>query len=186
VDNPEYPGWSGFKPGSWVTFEQPCGKNGELLQETDKLVKITREKAVFESTKVENGFKYPVFEKEIGSKLTPKHGPAYSAARHPDAGEVEYEGPGGKTTFIWRRSAQGDEEIDVAGNKLKCRWTKMDYEDKCATPTIPSMNDKWSTKIWSSPEIPGGVARLEIARLIQGNPPEALVVTRVVKGWKKA
>ena len=49
---------SGFKPGSWVTFEQPWGKDGQR-QETDKLVEITPEKAVLESTIVENGFKYP-------------------------------------------------------------------------------------------------------------------------------
>src|SRR6185295_2975420 len=58
VANPEHDRWSGFKPGSWVKFEQPCGK-GALMQEPYKLLEFSAEQAVLECTKVENGFQYP-------------------------------------------------------------------------------------------------------------------------------
>ena len=181
VENPRFREWSGFKPGSWVTFEQPWGKDGQR-QETDKLVEITPEKAVFESTIVENGFKYPVFQKVISSTLKAIQGPEYAVACNPGGGEMEFQGPGGKMKSLWRKCDQGDEVIEVAGKKLKCPWIKMEYEEKSA---IQVLNDHRWTKTWTSAEIPGGVAQLEMTRLISGNPPETLVVTRVLKGWKK-
>jgi hypothetical protein len=179
VDNPEYAWWSSFKTGSWVMFEQPCGKNA-LLQETYKLMELSPEKAVFECTKVENGFKYPLFPKVVPSKLPIRH-PLDTVYKKPEGGEVEYQGPGGKTKYTWRRSGEGDEEIEVAGKKLKCHWIKMDYRTDAA---FEMARDKSSAKTWYSKEIPGHVAQIEMTRWIQENPPHDLVVLRVAKNWR--
>jgi hypothetical protein len=179
VDNPDFTRWSSFKPGSWVIFEQPCG-NGALMQETYKLLDLSKEKAVFERTKVENGFKYPLFQQVIPSKL-PVRDPLGVVAQKPDGGELELKGPGGKEKSIWRKNAEGDEEIEVAGRKLKCHWIKMDYQ---VESTVEWCNDKSSTKTWYSKEIPGQVAKIEMTRWIKDNPPHDLTVVRVVKDWR--
>ena len=179
VDNPEYVRWSGSKPGSWVTFEQPCGKEA-LMQETYKLLERSEQKAVFECTKVENGFKYPLFQQETPRKL-PVRDPSGAAARNPDGGEIESRGPGGKMKSIWRKSAEGDEEIDIAGRRLKCHWITIDYRVESA---VEMMNDLGSNKTWYSKEIPGQVAKIEMKRWINDKPPYELVVVRVAKDWR--
>jgi hypothetical protein len=179
VDNPEYGLWSGSKPGSWVTFEQPCGK-GALLQETDKLLELSPEKAVFECSKVENGFKYPLFQRVTPGKVSVRE-PAGAAAKTPDGGEIEFQGPGGKMKSIWRKSAEGDEEIEVAGRKLKCHWISMDYRTESV---VEFLKDQSSAKTWYSKEVPGRVAKIEMKRWIRDNPPYELVVVRVAKNWR--
>lgn len=179
VDNPDYTRWSSFKVGSWVTFEQPCG-NDALMQETYKLLELSKEKAVFERTKVENGFRYPVFQDVTLGQL-PVRDPLGAVAQKPGGGEIEFQGPGGKQKSIWRKSAEGDEEIEVAGRKLKCHWIKMDYR---VESSVEWVNDKSSTKTWYSKEIPGQVAKIEMTRWIKDNPPHDLTVVRVVKDWR--
>jgi hypothetical protein len=181
VVNPEYERWSAFKLGSWVTFEQPCGKGAELMQETYRLLDLSKEKAVFECTKVENGFKYPLFQMVTPSKLLGKD-QAVAEAQKPEGGEFEGQGPGGRTKYIWRRSAEGDEEIEVAGKKLRCHWVHMVRQIDSA---VEMMKDKSSTKTWYSKDIPGQVAKIEMKRWINDNPPYDLVVVRVAKDWKK-
>jgi len=179
VDNPEYARWAAFKPGSWVTFEQPCGKDA-LMQETYKLLERSPEKALFECTKVENGFKYPLYQNATPSKL-PVRDPLGAAAQKPDAGEIEFQGPGGKQKSLWRKTAEGDEEIELAGRKLKCHWIKMEYRTESA---LEQLNEKSSTKTWYSKEIPGHVAKVEMTRWIKDDPPHDLVVLRVAKDWR--
>jgi hypothetical protein len=180
VDNPDYTRWTSSKPGSWVTFEQPCGNNGELLQETYKLLELSKEKAVFECTKVENGFKYPLFQQITQGKLLARNTDG-AVAQKPGGGEIEFQGPGGKSKYIWRKNAEGDEEIEVAGRKLKCHWIKMDYQ---VDSKVELMNDISSTKSWYSKEIPGQVAKIEMKRWIKDKPPHELTVVRVAKDWR--
>ena len=179
VDNPEYVRWAGFKPGSWVTFEQPCGK-GALMQETYKLLERSPEKAVFECTKVENGFKYPLFEMVTPGKISARE-PLGAETLKPEGGEVELQGPGGKQKEVWRKSAEGDEEIELAGKKLKCHWVKMEYR---TDSPIERLKEKSSTKTWYSKEVPGQVAKIEMSRWIKDNPPYDLVVVRFAKEWR--
>jgi len=179
VDNPEYARWTAFKPGSWVTFEQPCGKDA-LMQETYKLLERSPEKALLECTKVENGFKYPLYLSATPSKL-PVRDPSGAAAQKPDGGEFAFQGPGGKQKSLWRKTGEGDEEIELAGKKLKCHWIKMEYRTESA---LESLNEKSSTKTWYSKEIPGNVAKIEMTRWIKDDPPYDLVVLRVAKDWR--
>jgi hypothetical protein len=106
-------------------------------------------------------------------------GPEQAALRNPDGGAVEYQGPGGKMKFIWRKSVVGGEDMEVAGKKLKCHRIRMDDQDESA---IPAMNDKSSTRTRYFSEIPGGVARVEMTRLVRGDPPQTLAMNRIVKG----
>jgi|ERR1043166_4892673 hypothetical protein len=183
VENPKYKLWCGFKPNSSVTYEQPWGKDGKR-QEIVKLVEISSEKAVLETLIIENDFKFPLFQTVIPSMLNADH-PEYDFARNPDKGEQEFPGVGGgRTKSFWRKSAEGDEEIDVAGKKVKCHWVKMDYELK-HTVRKPAC-EKSGNKTWYSAEIPGMVARLEMIReMPEEKPPQTLVVTRITKEWKK-
>lgn len=179
VRNPEYERWSHFRPGSWVTFEQPCGK-GAVMRETYKLRTFSEDGAVFECTKVENGFQYPIFERSVLGKLDARE-PLGAHARSPEGGQIEFRGPGGKTTSRWRKVAEGDEDIDIAGKKLSCHWIKVAYEVDCALEALRESN---TAKTWYSKEVPGHVAKVEMTRRTKGNPPGDLVVVRVATGWR--
>jgi hypothetical protein len=176
VRNPEYERWSRSKPGSWVTFEQPCGK-GAVMQETYKLLTLSEGAAVFECTKVENGFRYPLFERSVPGKLDARGLPG-AQARSPEGGEIEFRGPGGKAKWLWRKVAEGDEEIDIAGRKLSCHWVTVACE---LDSLFETFREKSRTKTWYSTEIPGQVAKVEMTRRINDNPP---VVVRVATGWQ--
>lgn len=179
VRNPEYERWSQSRPGSWVTFEQPCGKDA-LMQETYKLRALSEAEAVFECTKVENGFKYPLFERRVPGKLDPRD-PLGAYARSPQGGEIEFRGPGGKTRSLWRKVAEGDEDIDVGGRKLSCHWIKVAYELNSA---VEALRDSSTAKTWYTTDIPGHVAKVEMTRRMKVDPPENLVVIRVATGWR--
>jgi hypothetical protein len=47
------------------------------------------------------------------------------------------------------------------------------------------MKDRSSAKTWYSDEIPGRVAKIEMTRWIQDNPPYEFSVIRVAKAWKR-
>jgi hypothetical protein len=181
VANPEHQRWAGFKVGSWVQFEQPCGKDA-LMQETYKLLEFTAEKVVLECTKVENGFKYPLFQQEVAAKLGAGDGAAGAEARKPEGGEIEEPGPGGKVKCTWKKTGEGDEEIELAGKKLKCHWVHV---KRSIDSRIEAMKDRSSAKTWYSDEIPGRVAKIEMTRWIQDNPPYEFVVVRAAKAWKR-
>jgi hypothetical protein len=181
VANPEHGRWSGVKPGSWVTFEQPCGKDA-LMQETYKLLEYSAERAVLECRKVENGFEYPLYPQTIPAKIKGEEGDGAEALK-PEGGELETQGPGGKTKYLWKKSGEGDEEIEVAGKKLKCHWVLVKRQ---TISPVDMFNDRSSAKTWYSDEIPGRVARIEMSRWIKDNPPHDFVVIRIVKDWKRA
>jgi len=182
VENPAYARWSGFKPNSWVTFEQPWGRDG-VRQETEKLVRISKENVVLECAIVENGQPFPVFEKVIPSTIKANaKNPEYVEARRPEGGSVVFDGPGGKTKVSWRTSAEGDEELKAGGQKLNCHWAKKDHQMESA---FEAANYKGSVKTWTSKEIPGGVAQLEMTRFLSGDQPQTIVVTRILKAWRK-
>jgi hypothetical protein len=180
VANPEHALWAGFKPGSWVEFEQPCGK-GALMQETYKLLEFSADQAVLECTKVENGFKYPLFQQIVAGKLKAEDCAGAEAGK-PEGGEMECPGPGGKMKYVWKRSGEGNEEIEVAGKKLKCHWVLV---KRRIDSVVEAMKDRTSTKTWYSDEIPGRVAKIEMTRWINDDPPHDFVVIRAVKSWKR-
>ena len=188
VENPKYRAWSEFKPNSWVTYEQPWGVDGKR-RETQKLVEISKEKVILELAVVENGLEFPVYRTVIPCTLKSQD-PEYALARHPHEGKLDIPGPAGwKITSLWQKSSEGDEEIEVAGKKLKCHWIKIDHRIEC---TLESLNEKGAAKTWYSKEIPGQVANLEMTQRVTNypflkndRPPHDVTVTRITKAWKR-
>jgi hypothetical protein len=84
--------------------------------------------------------------------------------------------------YVWKRSGEGNEDIEVAGKKLKCHWVLV---KRRIDSVVEAMKDRTSTKTWYSDEIPGRVAKIEMTRWINDDPPHDFVVIRAVKSWKR-
>jgi hypothetical protein len=91
VENPEYRGWSGFKPGSSVTFKY-SPQNGE---QTVTLVSIDENQAVVSTVMSMNGKSTPAAERKVPAKVAAADAP--------------------------KDMKKGEEEIEVGGKTMKCR-----------------------------------------------------------------
>jgi hypothetical protein len=136
VDNPAYKAWASFKAGAMVKTEMAtaAGEMKTQIEQTQTLKEVTADKAVVEvkMTMVIAGNKteMPAKNMDIPAKVEKgKVGPK------PDA-EVK----------------EGDEEIEVAGKKFKCKWTETKMKQG-------EMNI--TSKVWITTEIPGSMAKME-------------------------
>ena len=148
-ENPQFKYWSGCKPGSWVKMRMEFEAGGQKIEGemTHKLLELKDEMAVVEVTG-----KSKVGGQEI----------AVPAQKQ----EIKAKEPADKTKI----EKEGDEEIEVAGKKLKCHW--YEYSSKAG--------DKESKgKAWMSKEIPGGMAKGEIM-MSAGKP-----MTMTALEWEK-
>lgn len=105
IENPEFKGWSNFKPGSWVKMKQELGQGEKKIEMERKstLVEIAADKITVED---ESTVKIEGKELKQASRkreITPK------AKRNP------------------KILKEGDEEIEIAGKKLQCHW--MEWSD---------------------------------------------------------
>jgi len=117
----EFSGWSAFKPGSTVKLKVEADLAG-LKQESYAIGTLVENQAahvIVETVAVEKGAEQPP------RKLNLKK-----------AAEVEK-----------RWAAEGDEELDIGGKKVKCRWGEVKVGDN-------------EVKVWMSNEIPGGIAKV--------------------------
>ena len=142
----EFDYWSAFKTGSTVTLKMEMDAGGAkvVLQMTRTLLEVAADKVVVEQKGqvTVNGMEQPeTTEKEELLKDKDK-----------DPLKVEKE---------------GDEEIEVAGKKIKCHW-------------IEGTQKSSKAKFWISKDIPGGVARAEMSG---GELPA--VVKFVAVSWEK-
>lgn len=120
-DNPEYGAWSGFKKGAWVKMRSTSdAPNDKALESTLTLLEVAADKVVLESQF--NGVRA---KRTIPAKL-PRRPPEKPA------------------------TAEGDEEIEVAGRRLKCRWSET---------TIEVAGQKVTRRVWRSRDVPGGIAK---------------------------
>jgi len=128
--NPEFAYWAEVKTGSWVKLKMEMETQGVkvLLQSTHTLIETGKDKVVVEQkTKVTaNGVEQP--------EQTEKEDLLRDKEKDPIKIEKE-----------------GDEEIEVAGKKLKCRWIEG------------TQKENTKVKFWLSKEIPGGVAKAEVS-----------------------
>ena len=131
-DNPEYKSWSGFKAGAWVKFKMVSESSGAKteLEQTVKLVEMTNAKAVVETGMVMAGNKLPAQKREIPAKIT------LEAAKAPKA----------------PKPAEGDEDIDVGGKKVKAHWIES---------TTDIGGNKTVAKVWQAKGVPGGTVKME-------------------------
>jgi len=131
-ENPDYKRWSASKVGSWVKYKT------ELVVGENK-TPVPQEMTW---TLIELDDKKAVVEEVLVSTLAPTEKQEKPKKR-------TYKAKGAKKETIEK---EGDEELEVAGKKLACHWTLV----------TPPSTGGGSVKTWVSPEVPGGIARLEL------------------------
>jgi hypothetical protein len=134
IDNPEYKRWAGFKAGAYVKFKMVSEASGTKSEseQTIKLVEITPAKAVVEMTMVAMGNKLPPQKRDIPAKITPE--PVKDA----------------KAQAV--KAAEGDEDVDVAGKKVKAHWTES---------TVEMSGNKTTSRVWQAKTVPGGTVKMD-------------------------
>jgi hypothetical protein len=146
VESMEYRTWADFKPGSSVTH-----KNYQDGADRDVMVKHTLksvdEKEAVIETEMTLWGKPVVTERRIAAKV--------AAADQP------------------KQTKKGEEEIDVAGKKMKCKW--FEFEGKGV-----GVGGKVTVRFWVSDDVPGKTVRVDISR--EGG---AAKVEAIATAWEK-
>lgn len=122
-ESSEFDWWANHKVGSTVKLKMEAEANGVkiLIESTHTLLEVSKEKALVEQ------------------KTT------VSAAGQAQPEEVKKEEIlKGKDKNPIKIEKEGDEEIEVAGKKLKCHWIQG------------TQNEGTKIKFWLSKEVPGG------------------------------
>ena len=138
IDNPEFAHWSKFKVGTWVKLESEQTGGGQTMKTTmtHKVVELTKEKAVIETTM---SFGMPGMEPQTTKRDVP--------AKMPKPPEVP------KTDESLKPEVkEGEETIEVVGKKIKCKTTEM---------TMDIGQTKSWTKSWTSEDVPGFLVKME-------------------------
>ena len=140
VDNPQYKYWSSCKVGSWSKMKMDMDRGGQ---------------------KAESEMTYKLLELKDGVAVVEVSGKSKFGAQ-------EYPIPAQKQEIKAKESAdkvkiekEGDEEIEVAGRKLKCHWYEF---------VSKSGEKETKGKVWMSTDIPGGMARMSMGGLEGGMP----------------
>jgi hypothetical protein len=137
--DPRYLAWSSFKIGASVTtkaVQEMDGKPDYTSERTETLASLDDKQFVLDFTSTttgSDGAKSP----STGKTTVTKSG-MFSAPIGTEPGVTKTE---------------GDEEIEIAGMKIKTHWTLTE----ATRPNGGSM----SLKAWNTPEIPGGLAKSE-------------------------
>lgn len=152
IDHP----WLKYGEGSWVELQistkmtKPVASESEMTTKRTLLKKGDKLKFKLETKMTKPAaMEMPAQETEEDAKI---------------AGGSGTGGTGGA-----KELGKGDEELDVAGKKVKCKWVETEYE----------MNGKkTTTKSWTSDEVPGGVVKSVTKN-------EDMESTMVVTGFEK-
>ena len=152
VENPAYKRWKDVKVGTWVKLQGavqggPGGvvDNPPIVVMTHKLLEVTSEKAVVETTVV-----IKMMGREEMPRPSEKHEiPAMVDADKADLGELARnpEVRNAKTAV-----KKGEEVLDVMGKKLKCSWVDV---------TITQPQRTINVKSWHTADIPGGLVQTD-------------------------
>ena len=141
----EFEYWSGHKVGSSVTFKIDMEAQGQKF-----LIEITR-------TMLESGADKIVVESKTKLTLAGQEQPGNTEKedilKDKDKDPIKVE-------------KEGDEEIEVAGKKMKCHW-------------IEGTQKEGKVKFWVTKEVPGGVVKAEMS------PMAGLVIKVEATGWEK-
>jgi hypothetical protein len=140
IDNPAYKGWAKCKPGSTVTLKSDIAAQGMTMstETINTLKELTADKAVVDSaTTMDMG----------GMKQTGNHSQDVPA-------KVEK----GQQTFAPDMKGDykdvGNESVEVAGKKYDCKVMEFTGTGRGGVTM--------TGKIWSTEQIPGGVAKMEM------------------------
>jgi hypothetical protein len=140
VDSPRYQAWSKFKVGSSHTLSGTMNGGAVPVQTemTQKLVELTDDHVTIETTATTTvmgrSHTMPPRSQSIPAKEEMK-----------DVTEL------------------GNEKVDAMGKTFDCKVYEITKGPPVATgrPTQPNQESGGKAKIWVSPEVPGGVVKLE-------------------------
>ena len=144
AENPEYKGWAAFKPGTTVKRHQVVSAAGtkQEMDLTTKLVELTADKAVVEDSIAMNvngqAMNMPGNKRTIPAKLA---GGAPVTPAKPDANAPK------------ASMKEGEEKVDVGGKSYKCKTVET-------TSPGPQGQGEVKGKVWTSPEVPGGLVKM--------------------------
>jgi hypothetical protein len=129
-DNPEFGYWAEHKPGSWVKLKMELEANGAtiVVEATHTLTSVDAEKVAIERK----------------NKVT-VNGMAQPDSTEKDEVFKDKEKEKNPLTI----EKEGDEEIDVAGKKMKTHWVEGTQKDKS------------KVKFWLVKDVPGGIVKGE-------------------------
>jgi hypothetical protein len=137
VENPEYASWSTFSVGSSVTFQGTREEGGFRTEYRTAytLVSLTANEAIVSSNSVllmdDGQSELPGGRRTIRARISePERRSLWEPEEH--------------------LSAEGNERLRVRSILLTCRWIQHHWTEN---------GTEVSLKVWSSPEIPGGVVR---------------------------
>ena len=141
--NPMYDSWASHKPGTMVTMAGTSEAGGMKtdMEQTYTLVEVTPEKAVVElkntMTVMGNKTELPAQKMDIpaGAPATPGETPGAAPAATPT--------PDAKTS---------EETVTVAGKAYKATCTETNADQN---------GMKIVSKVWTSPEVPGNMLKME-------------------------
>jgi hypothetical protein len=148
VPNPTYQAWAAFEPGSSVTLEgtRTTGQAQQKVQIIQRLLESDANRIVLErSVQVldANASQPPVVTRKV--ELA-KIDPADSPRTRPEA----------------RTKDLGEENVLVKGKTYPCRVSEVQVHAEFGEP-LPAVEDL-RLRTWSSPDIPGGTARIDLSR----------------------
>ncbi len=127
-------GWKGFSAGSWVKLKTTTSLDGGVESESKlTLVESRAERLVLE------------IETSVLRESRKERKEFVLAG--------DKKGPKPRTRELQR----GEEEIDVSGRKLKCKWAENEIESEEGGVVTKS-----TARVWTSDEIPGRMARMRV------------------------
>jgi hypothetical protein len=154
IDNPTYASWSKFAVGTSVKLVTEAGTAGQSMTAVHKLVELTADKAVIEST-MSSSMAGQTFDLPPQRRDEPKV-LEVPAAPPADAPKPEIK--------------EGKGEVTVPAGTFSCTWTE----------TVVAMQGMTSTaKIWQTDAVPGRVVKMESTTSVEGMPPQRSVMTLV-------
>lgn len=129
-ENPEFGYWSACKTGSWVKLKMEIDAQGTKInvESHHVLLEAAADKVVVEQK----------------SKVTIAGVPPQDQTKKEEIFKDKEKDP-------IKIEKEGDEEIEVAGKKLKCHWIEGTQEDTT------------KVKFWVSKDVPGGVVKGELS-----------------------
>ena len=139
--NPAYEGWAKCKPGATTVVKGSTEAMGNKSSQTitTKLVELTPEKAVVETTvsieAMGQTMKQPAQKQDIPKTMTMPAMPP---------------GPAGRPMKM-PTPKQGEDTISAVGKELKCQTTEVAMDQN---------GMKINSKTWTSAEVPGGLVKM--------------------------
>jgi hypothetical protein len=149
VENPDYTRWARFGTGSWVVFEGEQAEGGmrQPIRVRTTLVEKEPDRLLIQRD-VEGGG-------EMAHALTR----SFYVTRYIDPKQHPM------TNRAARRQALRSEAVDVGGRRMTCKAERVEIDGE-----FPVWGHNVKATVLSCPEIPGGIARIELSTQLDGQP----------------